>query len=206
MNKIIELTLLIIMLCTLSVPYVDKVGTDKIKEELVVETQTVKKDVNTLKREQLDLELERLESIEDNKEWFVAYKDLIAQYVIWCEPPQTIHDVFTEEEINLICRVVETETYQRNFDCKANVASVVLNRYSSGRFGDTITEVVTKPYQFAYVRTKITEETLLAVEYAFEIGDTTQGALFFNSFKDKRETFCGADYIFSDDAVHHFYK
>lgn len=152
--------------------------------------------------------LKLLEPIEDKKKWFISYKLLLEQNQD-VDRPKTIYDEFSEEEIYLIQRVVETETYQRSFECKTNIASVVLNRYYSGRFGDTITEVVTTPYQFAYVRKDITEETLLAVEYAFEIGDTTQGALFFHSFKEAeepRKTFCGADYIFSDDAIHHFYK
>lgn len=150
-----------------------------------------------------------LEPIEDKKEWFISYKLLIKQNKDLIEIPKTIYDEFSEEEIYLIQRVVETETYQRSFECKANIASVVLNRFYSGKFGNTITKVVTSPHQFAYRRENITEDTILAVEYAFEIGDTTQGALFFHSFKGKeepRKTFCGANYIFSDDAIHHFYK
>ena len=85
------------------------------------------------------------------------------------------------------------------------MACVVFNRLDSGKFGDTITEVVTSPYQFAYGRKNITEDTILAVMYAYEIEDTTQGALYFNSFKERKDTFCGADYIFTDRCGHHFY-
>lgn len=177
------------------------------KERKVTETVSITEiELETIKKEELDSKLIKIKDIEDKKEYFLAYKELIKEYSEWCEIPKTIYDVFTEEEINLICRVVETEVYQRSFDSRTNVASVVLNRFNSGKFGDTITKVVTKPHQFAYCRENITEDTILAVEYAFEIGDTAQGALFFHSFKEPRKTFCGANYIFSDDAVHHFYK
>ena len=42
--------------------------------------------------------------------------------------------------------------------------------------------------------------------YAYEIEDTTNGALYFNSFEEPPEIFNKAKYIFSDNAVHHFYK
>lgn len=117
-----------------------------------------------------------------------------------------IYNDFSEEEITLICRVVETETYDQAFDSKVNVANVVFNRLNDGRFGDTIKDVVTAPKQFAYGRKVIADDTLNAVIHAYENEDTTQGALFFHSFKEARVTFCGADYIFSDNAVHHFYR
>ena len=121
------------------------------------------------------------------------------------DPPETIYDYFTEDEIRLICRVVETETYDQDFMSKVNVANVVLNRYYSDKFGETITEIVTSPYQFAYGRKNITEDTIWAVMYAFEIEDTTEGALFFHS-NSKTNTFNGANYIFTDSCGHHFYK
>ena len=57
----------------------------------------------------------------------------------------------------------------------------------------------------AYGRKNITEDTIWAVMYAFEIEDTTEGALFFHS-NNKTNTFNGANYIFTDSCGHHFYK
>ena len=111
---------------------------------------------------------------------------------------------FTEDEVRLICRVVETETYQCDFDSKVNVANVVLNRIESGEFGETVEDVITADNQFAYGRKSITEDTILAVEYAFMMEDTTQGALFFHSNR-KTDKFCGNDFIFQDEAGHNFY-
>ena len=118
--------------------------------------------------------------------------------------PETVFDVFTVEEVALICRMVETECYQQDFDSKVNVACVAFNRFNSGKFGDTMKEVITSPKQFAYGRINLDEDTIWAVQYAFEVGDTTQGALFFHSMK-KTDTFCGRKWIFSDNAIHHFY-
>lgn len=146
-----------------------------------------------------------IESIEDKMEWFIAYKGIINEYYGILDPPETIYDYFTEDEVRLICRVVETETYDQDFMSKVNVANVVLNRYYSGEFGETITEIVTSPHQFAYGRKNITEDTIWAVMYAFEIEDTTNGALFFHSNK-KTDKFNGADYIYTDKCGHNFYK
>ena len=145
-----------------------------------------------------------IESIEDNKEWFLAYKRILYEYIVWIDFPETIFDRFTADEIRLICRVVETETFECDFDSKVNVANVVFNRIENGAFGDTVEEVVTTERQFVYFRETITEDTMLAVMYAYEMEDTTNGALFFR--KKKTDTFCGANYIFTDNVGHNFYK
>lgn len=183
-----------------------KKETQQEEETKEVKVEEPKKSKKELKIEEFETRLNNIEDIEDNKEWFLEYKELLFKYSEWVELPETVFDVFTEEEVNLICRMVETECYGQDFDPKVNVACVALNRLDSGKFGDTITEIITrpKPKQFAYGRTKISEDTILAVEYAFMFGDTTQGALFFHSMK-KTETFNKRKYIFTDKAGHHFY-
>lgn len=145
-----------------------------------------------------------IDSIKDKEEWFLAYKKIIYEYIELIDPPETIYDYYSEEEINLICRVVETETYQCDFESKVNVANVILNRIEDEKFGNTVREVVTSPSQFAYGRKKISEDTVLAVEYAFMMEDTTNGALYFHSNSTK-ESFCGRTFIFKDSAGHNFY-
>ena len=173
----------------------------------VIHTQTPQStpDPYEVAMQEIEQNMSEIESIEDEMEWFIAYKAIINEYYGILDQPETIWDCFSEDEVNLICKVVETETYDQDFMSKVNVANVVLNRYYSGDFGETITEIITKPYQFAYGRNVITADTIWAVMYAFEMTDTTDGALFFHS-NDKTDTFCGASYIFSDNAVHHFYK
>lgn len=180
-----------------------------IKGEPQVLTVRMIEDVDPLEKaaQQMQQEMSDIEMIEDNKEWFLAYKDIVNRYSKWFDPPETVFDVFSEEEIRLICQVVETECYDQDFDSKCNVASIVFNRLESGEFGDTITEIVTatNPKQFAYGREKLTEDSILAVQYAFEIEDTTNGALYFHS-NSKTDTFNRASYLFTDLAGHHFYK
>lgn len=152
-------------------------------------------------------EMETVDLIEDKEQWFIAYKALVHKYEEIIDPPLTIYDYYTDEEINLIQKVVETECYDQDFESKVNVASVVFNRVEdiNGRYGANVKEVVTAKNQFAYSREKITESTILAVEYAFQIEDTTNGCVAFRSDKSPT-TWYGWEYVFTDGAGHAFYK
>ena len=219
MKRFISLSILLFIMVSLVIPIsyinnknhntndvdiVEPVLSD-VTYELVVKEVVEEQDPYEIAIQEIQEKMSEIESIEDRKEWFLAYKNIVFEYSEIIDPPETIYDCLTEEEVILICRVVETETYQCDFDSKVNVANVVFNRFECGEFGETIEEVITSKNQFAYGRKKIEEDTILAVEYAFQICDTTNGALFFHSNK-KTDTFCGASYIFSDNAVHHFYK
>ena len=215
MKKLLSLLILLFMVVSFLLPF--SVTKSVKNEEITVVEPTImssityeieevvkEPDIYEIAMQEMQVKMSELDSTTDKKEWFLAYKDIVFKYVEWIDPPETIFDYFTEDEVNLICRVVETETYQCDFDSKVNVANVVLNRFESGRFGDTVEEVVTTESQFAYWRKNITEDTILAVMFSFEIKDTTNGALYFHSNK-QTDTFCGREYIFSDDAIHHFY-
>ena len=143
--------------------------------------------------------------IYDAKEYYLLYKEIIDEYSEEFGKPLSIYDVYTEEDIKYIQKCVETECYDCPFENKVNVANVIINRVNSERFPNTPIGVVTSPKQFAYHRTNITEDTVLAVEYAFMFEDTTDGALFFHSGKYS-DTFSGAKYIFEDSVGHKFYK
>lgn len=216
MKRIISVLILLFMIVSLVIPIsninsqhkndvIEPVLLSDITYEIVFEEVIEEPDPYEIAIQEMQEKMTEIEPIEDNKEWFLAYKDIVFEYAEWIDPPETIFDYYTEDEIRLICRVVETETYQCDFDSKVNVANVVLNRIESGEFGDTVEEIVTTKNQFAYGRKVLTEDTILAVMFAYEMEDTTCGALFFHS-NDKTETFNGRDYIFSDDAIHHFYK
>lgn len=162
---------------------------------------------NELIISEIQKETDELKSIEDKIEWFISYKQLIQKYVNVIDPPLTVYDYFTEEEIYLIQRVVETECYDQEFEAKVNVACVIFNRVEdiNSQFGENITEVIIAKNQFAYGREKITESTILAVEYAFQIEDTTNGCVAFRS-DDNPEEWYGWEYVFTDDAGHNFYR
>lgn len=174
---------------------------DKIVEEIQAEEEL---DIYEIKSQEVLQKQEELKSISDNKEWFIAYKELINEYSEWIDPPESIYDVYTSNEIYLMQRCIETETFEQSFNSKVNVASVILNRIESGEFGDDVNDIIT-PGQFAYGRKNISEDTVLALEYAYMIGDTTNGSLYFHSMS-YRPRFSGASYVFTDDAGHHFYK
>lgn len=182
-------------------------GYEKAIKNSISEPETSvasKYDIYAIKSQEVLDKQEELSSIEDNEEWFIAYKDLIEEYSEWVDPPETIYDYYTEDEVYLMQRCIETETFEADFDSKVNVASVILNRIESDEFANEVSEIIVKG-QFAFGRENISEDTVLALEYAFMIGDTTDGALYFHS-NPKTETFNGAEFIFTDTAGHHFYK
>ena len=182
------------------------ISDEEINEaETEVETDIDKTDdIYEIKRlEVLEKQIE-LENITDKEEWFIAYKNLINEYSEWVDPPESIYDIYSNNDIYLMQRCIETETFEQDFESKVNVASVILNRLNSENFSNDVSKVIVKG-QFAFGRKHISEDTKLALEYAYMIGDTTDGALYFHSLA-YRPRFSGADYIFTDKAGHHFYK
>lgn len=217
MKRLVALLIMLFMVASLVMPFsnvsnktqsqnaiAEPIFLVDITYEVVVEEIIEESSPYDIAIQGIEEKMSELDSNTDKKEWFLSYKDIVLKYSELIDPPETIFDYFTEDEVRLICRVVETETYQCDFNSKVNVANVVLNRFESGRFGDTVEEVVTTENQFAYWRKNITEDTILAVMFAFEMEDTTYGALYFHSNK-QTDTFCGRGYIFSDEAIHHFY-
>ena len=158
-----------------------------------------------LMKDRMNTELDAISEISDPEAWYIAYRDIVCRYSEWFDMPATIYDEFDESEVRLICRTVETECYDQDFNSKCNVASVILNRYRNGGYGETITDIITGKNQFAYGREQITDRTLLSVMYVYEIGDTTDGCVAFRS-DEKPDTWCGWQYSFTDLCGHNFYK
>ena len=157
---------------------------------------------NSVENEYRQLMKERLNA-EDKKEWYLRYKTFIDD----CEyedKPETIYDCFTEQELDLLFRVVQAEIGDYSFDQRVNVANVVFNRIAHERFGETLNEVLVSS-QFATIsngrinRVKVDEDTILACEYAFLFIDTTNGALFFDSDGSLNYEQIGSD------GAHNFY-
>ena len=139
---------------------------------------------------------------EDLEEWFYEYQILANRFD---KDRDTLDCIFSDEEIQLMWQVIETEAYDATFIQKINVANVLLNRFQSLDFNymDMI-EVITEENQFTYHRTKITQSTKDALTFAFEIRDTTDGCIGFRSDK-KVEGWHGWEYVMYDGA-HWFYK
>lgn len=118
---------------------------------------------------------------------------------------------FTENELELLFRIVEAEVTGGTVETKANVASVIFNRLEAGWWDGDLRSNLLARNQFEvvtngrYKTVEITESTILACEKAFK-GDTAQGALFFDSTGGKSWAAKNLVWIFRDAANHDFYK
>lgn len=156
--------------------------------------------------EEMNQKMIEIGSIEDKKEWFISYKSIIDEYSHIIDPPETIYDYFTDEELDLLFRVVQAEIGDEyTFEQKCNVASVIFNRVNHEKFPDTLPEIITQN-QFQpitdgrYKKVEVSEDTILACEYAFMMEDTTNGCLFFDSNNALNYKFI------MNDGAHNFYK
>ena len=151
---------------------------------------------------------------ENRQSYLRWYKAIYKQYNNVLDPYETIYDYSTDEEFNLICRVVQAEIGNGTFDQKCNVASVIVNRYYSKDFPSNWKDILFQKYdgvyQFssigngAYKKVDVDKSTIEAIEYAFTIGDTTNGATYFHSGKSKWHE-NNLHFIF-DDGKHKFYN
>lgn len=142
--------------------------------------------------------------ISQKQDWFLAYKEIIAKY-----PKElhmlTIYEAYSKEDLALLYGVVQAEVGDEySFVEKVNVISVMFNRLNSGNYS-SLREVLTAPNQFASVvkGKEIDEKTILACEYVFLFGDTTDGCMAFKMTKQNK--WYDWTYQFSD-GCHHFYK
>lgn len=123
----------------------------------------------------------------------------------------SLYSEFTESELELLFRIVEAEVTDGSIEAKTNVASVIFNRLEAGWWGGDLKSNLLAKRQFEvvtngrYKTIEITEGTIIACERAFK-GDTTQGALFFDSTDGNSWAANNLTWIFRDDANHDFYK
>lgn len=210
MNKKIKIFLsaVIVSLSTLVIPlkaYCNELKCEPAFIQNVTESaKYITNKVQTI--EDMNKKMKAIDSIEDKKEWFTAYKNIIAEYSNIIDPPETIYDYFTDEELDLLFRVIQAEVGDEySFDEKVNVSSVVFNRLGHKQFPNKIIDVLMEENQFQpisdgrYKTVEISEETILACEYAFQIADTTNGALFFDNNRKLNY------YFMFDDKAHNFY-
>lgn len=97
--------------------------------------------------------------------------------------------LITEDDKEVLLRIVEAEATSEDVKGRMLVANVVLNRVVSERFPDSITEVVFQnngsTYQFSpikdgrYWTVKVSEKTVEAVERVLAGEDESRGALYF---------------------------
>ncbi len=123
----------------------------------------------------------------------------------------SIYSILTEEELDLLYRIVEAETYGCLYENHRNVANVIFNRLDCHFCGNTLTEILTYPNQFKvyttgfYKLVKVSDETIRAVEDAWYC-DYTGGALYFNKSDTDSYASKYCKYLFTDSCGHNFYK
>lgn len=93
----------------------------------------------------------------------IPVQKFVAQEV---QEPEEPEPWYTEEELELLSRVVYTEARGESYECKLMVASVVLNRMQSTHFADTIKGVIYQKNQFLVYKT-ISLDTPVDVAYPY---------------------------------------
>jgi len=124
-------------------------------------------------------------------------------YVYEENTTDSIYDAFSEEEIYYLQRMVETETQGCCFISKVYTAEVALARYYQNEGNLSLTTIITSPSQFIYWRTNISQDTIWAVEYAYQHATEAQNALFFK--KGYSASWYGYDHLFECPSGHDFY-
>ena len=148
-----------------------------------------------------------IESIKDQDKyvWFQLYYNALFNIYKLDDLPETPYDVFTDREITMMLKCIETEAHEASFDCKVNVANIILNRIESDQFPTDPVELITQKNQFAYGRNNISDSTVYALLYAYMIEDTTNGCIAFRSDYSPNE-WNGWTKQFTDESGHTFYK
>lgn len=82
----------------------------------------------------------------------------------------------TSAEREMLARLVYREANIESLECQMAVASVVINRWQDGRWGDTLEDVIYSPYQFTpanlLYKTTPTELNYTAVDLVLQNGCT----------------------------------
>ena len=88
------------------------------------------------------------------------------------EPAYAYH--ITSKEREMLARLVYLEANTEGLECQKAVVSVVINRWQSGKWGETLQDVVYSPYQFTpsnlIYKTTPVETNYEAVDYVIKYG------------------------------------
>lgn len=106
------------------------------------------------------------------------------------EPVQETEPVlnYSQEELDLLARLIMAETESQPYEAKVAVGSVVLNRVNSGLFAPTIKEVINQningyyqftPVQNGWINRPANTDCIKAAKEALSGVDKTNGALFY---------------------------
>lgn len=202
-KKLVSTIMVVGLLVSFAIPFlaIERENADVVEEEA---TETIKspetsEEAFVVKREdamvmmaieEMSAKMTKLDEVKDKEEWFISYKEIVNEYSYILDPPETIYDYYTKDEIDKLFAVVQAEVGDEySFEQKCNVASVIFNRVycneDSFAKQNTLSDVLTSD-QFGtikdgrYKTVEVSETTRLACEYVFMFGSTTE-ALFFDS-------------------------
>jgi hypothetical protein len=98
------------------------------------------------------------------------------EVVVEVEKEPTYAYNFTSMEREMLARLVYREANTENLECQMAVASVVINRWKDGQWGDSLEDVIYSPYQFTPAslldQTTPTELNYTAVDLVLQNGCT----------------------------------
>lgn len=208
-NRILIILLLSILIALIFAPIYTN-GDEKV-EEITVEIEPEEDVVSEREQEMYD-EMIRVAYIEDRKEWFIEYKKLFDKYPEFLAKQESIYDVYSDAELEKLFRTVEAEATGGTFQDKVNVAVTIFNRIDSEEFGSTIDEVITSD-QFSpfmdgrYYEVTVTENTILACEYAYVFRIIEHDALYFDRTNGNSWAHRNREEVeVNGDNAHRFYK
>ena len=175
-------------------------------------TMEVKQDYNMYNRVDIQAEIDGLDK-SDAKQWYLEYRRITQFYSPYypIDVEKSIHYYANDNQFDLICRVVQAEIGGGDFNAKCNVASTIINRwrmYAPRTWESVIYEKdqYTPIWDGRYKKVTVDDETRLAVEYVFEIGDTTNGAIYFHSGRSRWHEHCDKIELVKVDQWHKFYR
>ena len=137
---------------------------------------------------------ERLLADRESMVMGIASRTSSGQRVVDCNELQRNSKYqLTEEELEVLLRIVEAEAGCEDEEGKLLVANVILNRLNSPKFPDSITEIVfqrengvaqfSPVYDGSYACAEVSEETIKAVGRALKGEDISDGAMYFAARK-----------------------
>ncbi len=157
---------------------------------------------------------ETLKALEPS-EWEYLFEDELSMIDvkegenIWEKFPSI--EEYPENQIAILCQIVEAEAGTEDLIGKIMVVNVILNRVKAG-FGETIRQVVFAQGQFEPVQTgfyymvKPSDSTKEAVYLAIKGADYAQGALYFCTRNGGVDYFNSFGTMVTDHGCHVFFK
>ena len=134
-------------------------------EKIITETIEVTKEVEV----EVIKEVEVVKEVEVIKE---VEKEVVVEVEVEKEPTYKYNLSSVERE--MLARLVYLEANTEGLECQQAVASVVINRWISGKWGNTIASVIYSKYQFSpsglIYKTTPTETNYAAVDHVLKNG------------------------------------